>query len=142
MKGRAMKEAKGFSLIELMIVVAIVGILAAVAIPQYSKYVVRGNRAAAQAFLMDIASREKQYLLDARSYTDSLTTLKATAPVEVSRNYTITICLDAACSPATSPPSFKITATPKDGSAQANANDGILTLDDTGAKKWGTADNW
>lgn len=140
-----MKEAKGFSLIELMIVVVIVGILAAVAIPQYSKYVVRGNRAAAQAFLMDIASREKQYLLDARSYTDSLTTLAIAPPTDVDKNYVITVCIDkdaAACSTASSPPYFKITATPKAGSAQANANDGNLTLDHTGAKTWGAASNW
>lgn len=143
-----MKDAKGFTLIELMITVAIVGILAAVAIPQYTQYIVRGNRAAAQAFLMDIASREKQYLLDARSYTanwaltDPTPNLAMAAPTDVSKNYTITICLDAGCSPATSPPSFKITAVPKAGSAQANANDGNLTLDDTGAKTWGTATNW
>jgi len=140
-----MKDAKGFSLIELMIVVAIVGILAAVAIPQYSKYVVRGNRAAAQAFLMDIASREKQYLLDARSYTDSLTTLAVVAPTDVAKNYDVTVCVNtdtAACSTPSSPPYFLITATPKAGSAQANANDGNLTLDHAGAKKWGAASNW
>lgn len=135
-----MKNVKGFTLLELMITVAIVGILAAVAIPQYTQYTVRGNRAAAQAFMMDIANREKQYLLDARSYTNSLTTLAMAAPADVSKNYTIAICLDAACTPATAAPSFKITATPIPGKAQAS--DGNLTLDDTGAKTWGTASNW
>lgn len=141
-----MNKQNGFSLIELMIVVTIIGILAAIAIPSYQQYVIKGNRAAAQAFIMDIASREKQYLLDARSYTsnwaitDPTPNLAMKAPAEVSRNYTITICLDAACSPATSPPSFKITATPIAGKAQAS--DGNLTLDDTGAKTHGTANNW
>ena len=138
-----MKDAKGFSLIELMIAVAIIGILAAVAVPQYSKYVVRGNRAAAQSFLMDIANREKQYLLDARTYADSLATLNVSEPVDVSKYYTITVCIDSAgtaCSTASSPPYFKITAAPKTGTAQAD--DGNLTLDDSGAKTHGAASTW
>ena len=144
-----MKDAKGFTLIEMMIVVALIGILAVVAVPQYKQYIVRGNRAAAQAFMMDIANREKQYLLDARSYTpnwaltDPTPNLMMAAPTDVSKNYTITVCIDstgAACSTASSPPYFKITATPKVG--QAQASDGNLTLDDSGAKMWGTATNW
>ena len=134
-----MKFVKGFTLIELMIAVAIIGVISAIAIPQYKQYVVRGNRAAAQAFMMDVANREKQYLLDARSYTSNWAfappptpNLAMTAPTTVSNNYTITICLDAACSPALSPPSFKITATPIVGKPQVS--DGLLTLDDAGNK--------
>lgn len=130
-----MKYAKGFSLLELMIVVVIIGVLAAVAIPQYSQYVVRGNRAAAQAFMMDVANREKQYLLDARSYTNSLATLGMTPPTDVSRNYTITVD-----TPAVIPPVFTITATVVPGSKQDAANDGNLTLTDAGVK--GPAGKW
>lgn len=139
-----MKLTKGFTLIELMVVVAIMGILAAVAIPQYKQYVIRGNRAAAQAFMMDVANREKQYLLDARSYisgstdaTGVLSSLNMTAPKVVYTNYTITI---AAVSAVSAPPTFTITASPVAGSPQASANDGDLTLNDTGTKtpstKW------
>lgn len=131
-----MKNVKGFTLIELMIVVTIVAILAAVAIPQYSQYVVRGNRTAAQAYMMDVATREKQYLLDARSYTDNLTTLgMGTTPTDVSRNYTITINV-----PVATTPSFTITATVVPGSKQAIANDGNLTLTDAGVK--GPSGKW
>jgi len=135
MKGRAMKDAEGFTLIELMITVAIIGIIAAVAVPQYSQYIVRGNRAAAQAFLMDVANREKQYLLDARAYTASLTDMTIVTPTDVSKNYTITICIDSAgvaCSTASSPPYFNIKATPIVGKPQAD--NGTLTLDDSGTK--------
>jgi len=128
-----MQYTKGFTLIELMIVVVIVGILAAIAVPQYQQYVIRGNRAAAQSFMMDVANREKQYLLDARSYATSLAALSMTAPPDVSRNYTVTIS-----APGGTPPTFTITATPVAGTKQAS--DGNLTLDDTGTKtpstKW------
>ena len=131
-----MKYTKGFTLIELMIVVALIGILSAIAVPQYSQYVIRGNRAAAQAFMMDVANREKQYLLDARSYTNSLSVLAITLPTDVSRNYSVAI--DAPTGGAI--PSFTITATPVPGTKQAT--DGTLTLDDSGAKTHGAATTW
>ena len=127
-----MKIQRGFSLIELMIVVAIVGILAAVAYPAYQSYVVKGNRAAAQAFMVDVASREKQYLLDARSYAADLATLGVTAPADVSKHYTnITIAVTA------SPPAFTITATP---TSSQQAADGALTLGSDGTK--GPSGKW
>ena len=135
MKDIATKYTKGFTLIELMIVVALIGILSAIAIPQYSSYVVKGNRAAAQAFLLDVANREKQYLLDARVYTDSLTTLSATAPKEVDKYYTVEIVIGTGVFPT-----FTVTAKPKPGTQQAG--DGTLELTDSGAKKRGTALTW
>lgn len=129
-----MSKQKGFSLIELMIVVVIVGILAAVAIPSYQNYVVKGNRAAAQAFMMDVASREKQYLLDARSYTNNLTTLGVTAPADVSKHYSVAICINtdpSQCTTADTPPYFKITATP---TSSQQSGDGWLTLSSDGTK--------
>lgn len=127
-----MKMQKGFSLIELMIAVVIVGILAAVAFPSYQNYVVKSNRAAAQAFMVDVANREKQYLLDARSYAPDLATLGMTAPADVSKHYTsITIAVSA------TPPAFTITATPT--SSQQTA-DGALTLTSDGTK--GPSGKW
>ena len=61
--------ARGFTAIELLITVAIVAILATVALPAYNNTLVRANRAAAQSYLLDLANREEQYLLDARTYT-------------------------------------------------------------------------
>lgn len=132
-----MKTEEGFSLIELMIAVVIVGILAAVAIPSYQNYVIKGNRAAAQAFMSDVANREKQYLLDARSYlsvadNSGFSALGMSVPGDVSRHYTVSVS-----APAATPPAFTITATPT--SSQQTA-DGALTLTSEGAKT--PADKW
>ena len=56
-----MKKTAGFTLIEMMIVVAIIGILAAIAYPSYQEYVLRGNRSEGQALLNDAAARQERY---------------------------------------------------------------------------------
>ncbi len=130
-----MSKQQGFTLIELMVSVGVVGILATIAVPSYQSFFVRGNRAVSEAFMVDAASREKQYLLDVRNYTSNLTTLYGGAvsavPADVSKNYSISITVTAA------PVAFLITATPV--STQQTA-DGALTLDSSGAKspagKW------
>jgi type IV pilus assembly protein PilE len=66
---------EGFTLIELMIVVAIIGILAAIAYPQYSNYVMRSKRTDAKTALLDLASREEQFFSMNNSYTADSTKL-------------------------------------------------------------------
>ena len=64
----ARRRIRGFTLLEIMIVVAIVGILAAIVLPSYQNQVRKANRSAAQQFLMDVATKEQQILMDTRSY--------------------------------------------------------------------------
>lgn len=134
-----MKQARGFTLIELMIAIAIIGILAAIAYPSYQNSVIKGNRANAKAFLMDVAQREQQYLLDNRSYAtgaSALADLKLTPiPGEVSRFYTVDVA--AVAGP---PAGFTVTATPKAGTKQVP--DGWIRLDHTGAKTSQYSDKW
>lgn len=63
-----MKKQKGFTLIELMVVVAIVGILTAIAVPMYGDYTTRGKIAEAFSSLADMRVRMEQYYQDNRNY--------------------------------------------------------------------------
>lgn len=121
------RQSRGFSLIELMVAVAIVAILAAIAYPSYLTYLIKTRRTAAQSYLMDIAQRQQQYLLDARSYAANTTDLSLTAPNDVSPYYTITMA-----SSNGPPPTFTATATPITGTTQAG--DVTLSIDNAGAK--------
>ncbi len=62
------RSARGFSLIEVLIVVAIVGLLAAVALPNYTEYVQRSKIIEATTGLSDFRTRMEQYFLDNRTY--------------------------------------------------------------------------
>lgn len=126
-------RAAGFTLIELMVCVAIIGILAAIAYPAYSKYLVKSNRAAAESHLVELAQAEAQYMADSRSYAGSVGDLGMTTPAAVLAKYTISIA------PTDGPPAgFKITATPIPGSSQDG--DEALTIDEAGKRtpdtKW------
>jgi type IV pilus assembly protein PilE len=109
-----------------MVVVAIVSILSAIAWPAYGKYLVRGNRAAAEAYLLTLAQAQAQYFADAHTYATTTTALNQPVPDQVATNYKIVI--DASDGP---PPSFTITATPR-GSRQTG--DSVLTIDNSGAR--------
>lgn len=65
----------GFTLLELMIVVAIIGILAAIAYPSYRDVVSRNNRAVAKAALSKLASRQEAYFIRNKEYAQSLVDL-------------------------------------------------------------------
>lgn len=123
----------GFTLIELLITVAIIGILAAIAYPSYTQYMIRANRTAAQAEMMDIANRQQQFLLANRSYA-SKATLEASGyapPSEVSSKYTYAIAVGTEAVP-----SYTLTFIP----TGTQASDGNLVINSEGVKT--PAEKW
>jgi len=122
----------GFTLIELMITVVVIGILATIAMPAYTQYVIRGHRAAAQSEMMDIANRQQQFFLANRSYAGTLAAMSYKLPAEVGKRYEPTMVPDNAATP----PNFTITFKAKG----TQLSDGNLTLDSEGVKT--PAEKW
>ncbi len=125
----------GFSLIELMLAVVVVGILAAVAIPSYNNYIVRGSRIAAQTELLTLATLEEKIYLNANAYSANVTTaydgtstggLGVTSGMSSDGKYTFSLNIIAPSQ------TYTLTATPVAGKSQAN--DGIMSISENGAK--------
>lgn len=136
---RAHPGSGGFTLVELMVTVAVIAVLAALAYPAYQDQMRKGRRAAAQAFLVDAASRQQQHLLDARSYAvgeGAIAALNLTVPPEVSPFYSIAVEPGA----PTTPPSYRLVATPLASGSQAA--DGALTLDHQGERTRAGSTGW
>lgn len=130
-----MNKARGFTLVEVMIVVTIIGILSAIAYPSYQRYIMRSYRADAQQFMMKMDSRQRQLLIEQRAYATTPDVLNVgssgwgcTSANCTNGKYTITF--NPAVSNAATPPSYTICALP----STQQAADGTLTLDSTGVK--------
>lgn len=130
-----MRTARGFTLTELMITVAIIAILVAVGYPTYQNQLRKGARAAAQSALLQIADKQAQYMIDARNYAvgpTALADLSVSLQPDVATRYAITITNSANGDTPTTPPTYTIKATPIANAGQEP--DGILTLTHAGAK--------
>ena len=135
-----MNRASGFSLIELMIVVAIVGILLAISMPAYQGYVLRSHRADGHSALVDIAARQERFVAQNNTYT---TEISANTGLGIGRTTSREGYFDmtvAACAGGTIATCYLITATANGGQAADECL--TITYDSTGAKSGTTADCW
>ena len=136
-----MNKTSGFSLIELMIVVVIVGILLAISLPAYQGYVLRSHRADGHASLVDIAARQERFVAQNNTYTTEIsanTGLGLTRTTSRDGYFDMTV---AACAGGTIATCYLITATANGG--QTNDSDCLtITYDSAGAKSGTTAECW
>jgi type IV pilus assembly protein PilE len=123
---------RGITLIELMTVMLIVAILAAVAIPSYRAYGVRTNRAAARACLSEAAQYLERYYTTNMKYEDAVLALGCQSESRLNEKYTISM-------PASAQRTFTLTAVPKGSQAANDGACGTLSLDEKGTR--GAGDN-
>ena len=121
---------KGFTLIELMLVVGLISILVAIALPSYLSFVQKGKRSDGMAALMNTAQLQEQFLLDRNTYSATLAGLGMSNPTPEG-HYNITIAAATANCPINR--CFSLTATPI-GSQADDTQCASLTLASNGTK--------
>jgi type IV pilus assembly protein PilE len=123
------RKMQGFTLVEVMVVAAVIGILAAIVYPSYQEYVQRSNRSEGMAFLNDAAARQERYLSQNNAFAKSAAQLGYSSSSSPTGLYTLGVSSTAATA-------YSLTATP----ARTDAKCGVLSLTHAGVKgKTGTA---
>jgi type IV pilus assembly protein PilE len=128
---------RGFTLIDLVVAIAIVAILLRIAFPSYQAYLVRSSRQSAQGELVALANSQEKIFLNSSSYSSSITSaytgqsgggLGVTSGNSKDSRYAFSVTSTAT--------TFTLTATPATGTPQAG--DGNLTITESGVRTWGS----
>lgn len=128
-------KQRGITLIEMMIVIAILGILVAVAYPSYSRHVQRSNRSEGMNELVRIANMQEQFFADSRRYAADLTELGFPGAVFTTENGLYQIRVSAAAART-----FTLTAVAQ--GVQATDVCATMSINQAGAKTASAQDCW
>ena len=137
------KSVKGFSLIELMIAVGIIGIISSIAVPSYIEHVTKAKRADAKVELLRLAQIQESYFVQNLSYASSLTAARSAGGLGMSipvmseqNNYAITLTsLPAACTGVATSPCISYTLTATAQTTQSDSHCGNFTVTNSGLKR-------
>jgi type IV pilus assembly protein PilE len=136
-----MTKTSGFSLIELMIVVAIIGLLVGIAMPAYQAHTLRAHRADAQAELLDMAARQERFIAQNNTYTTDVSAAAGLSMGSTTSREGYYTLSSAACGGGTIATCYLLTATAVGG--QTNDTDCLtITYSSTGAKSGTTGECW
>mgnify|MGYP005992865539 CR=1 FL=1 len=129
-----LNKKAGFSLLEVMVALAIVAILTMVALPSYNNYIERSRRGDGMDLLLNVASAQQAYYLANRTYATAMSNLPTSA-LSADRHYIASISSANATG-------FILRATPSGtGVTGTQASDGSFELRSTGRKTWDCGNN-
>jgi len=141
------RNQRGVTLIELMVVVAIITLISAFAYPSYTRYVINSKRTAATSALLQIADRQQQFFMDNKTYTNDLTVLgfaanplvisddgNASAAADTNSVYSISLANVGVTT-------YTVTAAPLHAQLQRDTKCASLIIDQTGTKTASTGDD-
>lgn len=129
------QKIKGFSLIELMIAVTIVGIITAVALPTYTEHVQRTRRSDGQAALLSLAARVEHFYTENNTYVGATPAAVGASATSPEGYYTVTTS-------NLGTNTYTLTATPVSGGAQDGDACGALTINQANVKSPTTTNCW
>ncbi|HEY4581598.1 MAG TPA: type IV pilin protein [Lysobacter sp.] len=133
MAGPAVRRHDGFTLIELMVVVAILGILASIALPSYQRHVLKSRRAAGAACLLQAQQQMERFYTATLAYNAAGSPTAFTCDSEITRFYTVSVSNVGA-------KAYLLTATPR--GTQASDSCGRLTVNQSGTRTPTTTGCW